>query len=118
VVDGHGYPCSHGRPVAAHVYRPGGLVHPITAPEEYAEEAHFYLAIMEEGRGAPIQSLLDVGSRQQRLPLQAHCAPRRANDLTAAMLRISEMGNPACEHVQGDMRSLRLDRTFDAVFVQ
>ena len=25
--------------------------------------------------------------------------------------------NPECEHVQGDMRTLRLGRTFDAVFV-
>ncbi|MDQ3347667.1 MAG: class I SAM-dependent methyltransferase, partial [Acidobacteriota bacterium] len=30
---------------------------------------------------------------------------------------ISRATNPECEHVKGDMRSLRLGRTFDAVFV-
>ncbi|MBV9408332.1 MAG: class I SAM-dependent methyltransferase [Candidatus Eremiobacteraeota bacterium] len=34
-----------------------------------------------------------------------------------AMLRVSRDGNPECEHVRGDMRSVRLGRTFDAVFV-
>ena len=33
------------------------------------------------------------------------------------MLAVSRGRNPECTHVQGDMRSLRLDRDFDAVFV-
>jgi hypothetical protein len=33
------------------------------------------------------------------------------------MLAVSARLNPECEHVQGDMRSVRLGRTFDAVFV-
>ena len=33
------------------------------------------------------------------------------------MLELSRSLNPECEHIQGDMRSLRLGRTFDAVFV-
>ena len=33
------------------------------------------------------------------------------------MLAVSRGLNPGCEHVLGDMRSLRLGRTFDAVFV-
>jgi hypothetical protein len=33
------------------------------------------------------------------------------------MRRISESLNPECEHVEGDMRSVRLGREFDAVFV-
>lgn len=38
-------------------------------------------------------------------------------DLSAEMLDVSRRLNPACEHVEGDMRSVRLGRTFDAVFV-
>ena len=38
-------------------------------------------------------------------------------DLSAEMLEVSRRLNPELEHVQGDMRSLRLDRTFDAVLV-
>jgi hypothetical protein len=33
------------------------------------------------------------------------------------MLAISRLLNAECEHLQGDMRTLRLDRTFDAVFI-
>jgi len=33
------------------------------------------------------------------------------------MLGVSRAANPDCEHVEGDMRTLRLGRTFDAVFV-
>ena len=34
------------------------------------------------------------------------------------MLALSQRLNPECEHVQGDMRSVRLRRTFDAVLIQ
>src|SRR5918992_3356639 len=33
------------------------------------------------------------------------------------MREISRKLNPECEHTPGDMRTVRLDRTFDAVFV-
>jgi SAM-dependent methyltransferase len=38
-------------------------------------------------------------------------------DLSPQMLEVSRALNPECEHLQGDMRSLRLGRTFDAVFI-
>jgi SAM-dependent methyltransferase len=38
-------------------------------------------------------------------------------DLSADMLAVSAILNPECEHLAGDMRTLRLGRTFDAVFV-
>ena len=38
-------------------------------------------------------------------------------DLSADMLAVSRTINPECEHIQGDMRTLRLGREFDAVFV-
>ena len=36
---------------------------------------------------------------------------------SAGMLAVSRALNPECEHVQGDMRTVRLGRQFDAVFV-
>ena len=33
------------------------------------------------------------------------------------MLAVSQKLNPECEHIQGDMRTVRLDRQFDAVFI-
>jgi hypothetical protein len=38
-------------------------------------------------------------------------------DLSPGMLEVSRELNPGCEHVQGDMRTVRLGREFDAVFV-
>jgi SAM-dependent methyltransferase len=37
-------------------------------------------------------------------------------DLSEDMLATSRELNPECEHILGDMRTLRLDRDFDAVF--
>jgi hypothetical protein len=38
-------------------------------------------------------------------------------DRSPGMLDVSRTLNPECEHVQGDMRTLRLGREFDCVFV-
>jgi trans-aconitate methyltransferase len=38
-------------------------------------------------------------------------------DLSEEMLVVSRRLNPECEHLLGDMRTLRLGRSFDAVFV-
>lgn len=38
-------------------------------------------------------------------------------DLSDEMLEVSRRLNPECEHVRGDMRTVRLGRSFDAVFV-
>jgi SAM-dependent methyltransferase len=38
-------------------------------------------------------------------------------DLSPQMLAVSRALNPECEHLEGDIRTLRLGRTFDAVFV-
>jgi SAM-dependent methyltransferase len=38
-------------------------------------------------------------------------------DLSPDMLRVSKELNPECEHIEGDMRTLRLGRRFDGVFV-
>ncbi|MBM3496947.1 MAG: class I SAM-dependent methyltransferase, partial [Armatimonadetes bacterium] len=38
-------------------------------------------------------------------------------DISEAMQNVSRTINSACEHVIGDMRTLRLPRRFDAVFV-
>jgi len=38
-------------------------------------------------------------------------------DLSPQMLNVSRKLNPECEHVKGDIRTIRLGRTFDAVFI-
>jgi SAM-dependent methyltransferase len=38
-------------------------------------------------------------------------------DVSPGMLEVSRRLNPECEHIQGDMRTIRLGRAFDAVFI-
>jgi SAM-dependent methyltransferase len=38
-------------------------------------------------------------------------------DLSEEMLQVSRRLNPECEHLRGDMRTVRLGRQFDSVFV-
>jgi SAM-dependent methyltransferase len=90
--------------------------HLLTAPEEYSDEAAFVLTALREVAEGPVATLLELGSgggntashlkRDLRLTL---------TDLSAEMLALSESINPECEHLPGDMRTLRLGRTFDAV---
>jgi SAM-dependent methyltransferase len=93
--------------------------HLITAPEGYAEEADFYFRTIAGASSSPPQSLLELGSGGGNNAFHyKHRVPTvTLTDLSADMLRISKRINPECEHVQGDMRMLRLGRTFDAVFV-
>ncbi|MGI9649550.1 MAG: shikimate kinase, partial [Acidimicrobiia bacterium] len=93
--------------------------HLLTAPADYEEEAAFYLARLQEAATRPIETLLELGSGGGN---NASHMKRHANltltDRSSAMLDLSRTINPECEHVVGDMRSVRLGRRFDAVFVQ
>ena len=91
--------------------------HLLTPPQDYAEEAAFYRDVFASvvGRGA---TLLELGSgggnNASHLAADFRCT---LTDLSPAMLEQSRRINPGCEHVAGDMRTLRLGRTFDAVLV-
>lgn len=92
--------------------------HLLTAPEDYAEEEAFYSAILVEVSAEPPRTLLELGCGGGNMA--SHYKRRFAatlTDLSEEMLALSRRINPECEHVQGDMRTLRLGRTFDAVFV-
>jgi SAM-dependent methyltransferase len=89
----------------------------VSAPEEYLEEATFVASLLNSGE-RPVREVLELGSgggnnafhlkRQFTMTLM---------DLSADMLEVSRTINRECEHHQGDMRSFRLGRSFDAVFV-
>ena len=91
--------------------------HLLTAPADYAVEAERYRTlILEEVPNA--RTLLELGSGggNNASHLQEHFTCT-LSDLSPQMLTLSRELNPDCEHVLGDMRTLRLGRTFDAVFV-
>jgi SAM-dependent methyltransferase len=93
--------------------------HLLTTPEEYAEESAFFLRLFTEALGVPPRSLLELGSGGGNMAshYKRDVAHVTLTDLSAPMLALSERLNPEAEHVHGDMRSLRLGRVFDAVFV-
>ena len=92
--------------------------HLLTHPADYAEEAAFYLRVFTEVLGAPPRTLLELGSGGGCMASHYKQLVRATlTDLSPQMLALSRSINPECEHIQGDMRTLRLKRTFDAVLV-
>ena len=86
--------------------------------EDHLEEAEAYEAALVRGIDGRAETLLELGSGAGN---NAYYLKRRfrctLTDLSEPMLVLSREINPDCEHVLADMRTLRLDRTFDAVFV-
>ncbi|MFO7572623.1 MAG: class I SAM-dependent methyltransferase [Gaiellaceae bacterium] len=91
--------------------------HLVTDPSEYEEEADFVVRVVERTIEGDATILLELGSGggNNASHLKRHFACT-LTDLSAQMLELSRTLNPECEHLIGDMRSLRLGRTFDVVF--
>ncbi len=90
----------------------------LSAPEMYEEDAAAYAAILQQVGTPPVRTCLELGcgGGNNASFLSAHFE-MTLTDGSAEMLAVSRRLNPSCPHVQGDMRTLRLDQTFDAVFV-
>ncbi len=89
----------------------------ISQPADYADEAAYFARILRSA-SIPVRDVLELGSGggNNASHLKAEYAMTLV-DLSAGMLEVSRRLNPECEHHQGDMRTVRLDRLFDAVFV-
>src|SRR5215510_5968065 len=92
--------------------------HLLSAPPDYAEEAEFARSLFVDASSTPPLTVLEIGSGggNNASHLKAHFRMTLV-DLSQAMLDLSRKLNPECEHIQGDMRALRLGRLFDAVFI-
>lgn len=113
-----------------HFYRQLARYWPLISPvAEYAGEAAEFIRVL---RGAlsiahPLpaahavpaaHTLLELGSGGGHNAFYMKQAfALTLVDVSADMLAVSARLNPECEHIVGDMRSLRLARTFDIVFV-
>ncbi len=90
----------------------------LSRPEDYAEEAAFYERQLRAACDRPPTTLLELGSGGGN---NASYLKRSFDvvlvDRSPEMLAVSRVLNPECEHHAGDMRSIRLDRLFDLVFV-
>lgn len=92
--------------------------HLLTHPSDYAEEAAFSTRVFEAASVTAPRTLLELGSGGGNNA--SHMKARftlTLTDISPEMLALSRGINPECEHIQGDMRTLRLGRAFDCVFI-
>ncbi len=89
---------------------------PVISPSvEYADDAAVIGGIFAAA-ARPVRSVLDLGCGGGHVALYLKDGRSMTLvDLSAEMLAVSRQLNPDCEHVQGDMRTIRLGRQFDAV---
>jgi hypothetical protein len=91
----------------------------LSPPDEYADEAADLLPRLGALDRSPRRpSLLELGAGGGSLAW--HLKPFfrcTLTDRSPAMLAVSRAINPECEHLEGDMRSLRLGRLFEVVLI-
>jgi SAM-dependent methyltransferase len=92
---------------------------PLISPVgEYEQDAAALAAVFASAE-LPVRTVLDLGSGGGHVAV--HLRQRRLDltlvDRSDSMLAVSRTLNPECEHVPGDMRTIRLGRLFDAVLV-
>jgi hypothetical protein len=90
----------------------------VDPPADHAGEAAGYQAALERAIVPAPRTLLELGAgaghNASHLKRRFRCT---LTDRSEDMLALSRQLNPECEHLPGDMRTLRLGRTFDAVLV-
>ena len=91
---------------------------PLISPvEEYREEAAF-AATQLASASIPVTEVLELGSGGGHTAAHLKASfEMTLVDISEEMLEVSRRINPECEHQRGDMRTVRLGRSFDAVFV-
>jgi SAM-dependent methyltransferase len=87
-------------------------------PIHYVEEVDDLLPTLLAAPDAPPRTLLELGCGGGSIAYHVkRSLTLTLTDVSPQMLEVSRTVNPECEHLQGDMRSLNLDRQFDLVFV-
>ena len=92
---------------------------PILSPsDDVREEAEAYAQAIVEGAGIPVKTLLHLGSGAGALDqvFKRHFRVTGV-DLSPGMLEIARRLNPEVTYHEGDMRSVDLHETFDAVAI-
>jgi SAM-dependent methyltransferase len=90
----------------------------MSGPEEFKHEAALFTRVLKKATKPAPHTLLELGGGSGFVA--SHLKSRfkmTLVDLSPNMLAISRGLNPELEHLEGDIRTLRLRRTFDAVFV-
>ena len=90
----------------------------LSVSADYEEEAAIFMEALDELAPRPIRTMLELGcGGGANASFMKQRYDMTLTDLSARMLDQSKKINPDLEHLEGDMRTLRLGRTFDAVFI-
>ena len=90
----------------------------ISSPNDYEEEAAFFAQSLVQESTRPVRRVLELGcGGGNNASFLSERFEMTLTDVSPGMLEVSRELNPNCEHVRSDMRTLRLGRQFDAVFV-
>lgn len=91
----------------------------LTPPPGYAADADEVLRLLREHMSPPPETALELGSGGGHLASHLMGSLRMSlSDLSPEMVTVSRRLNPDAEHFEGDMRTLRLGRSFDAVIIR
>jgi SAM-dependent methyltransferase len=90
----------------------------LSPPADYEEEIEDLLARLGAELPAEGATLLELGAGGGSFASHLkHRFRLTLTDVSPAMLAVSRGINPECEHIVGDMRTLRLDREFHMVLI-
>ena len=90
----------------------------ISPPEDYVPESEFFANLMKEHLETEPRTLLHLGcgGGHNDHTLKQHFGVTGV-DISPEMLGLARKLNPDVTYVEGDMRTVRLERTFDAVAI-
>jgi len=90
----------------------------ISPPEHYVDETEHFCKVIKEYSHINVKTLLNLGcgGGHNDHTLQRHFGVTGL-DISEAMLKLAGRLNPKITYLLGDMRSVRLDKTFDAVTI-
>jgi len=89
-----------------------------SSPAEYRRDAAHFIRVLRKSTTPPPRTVLELGSGGGNSAF--HLKKRfemTLVDISPPMLAVSRALNPECAHIEGDIRTVRLGRSFDAVFV-
>ena len=90
----------------------------LSPPEDYAEESEDLLPRLGRRAVSHGATLLELGSGGGSFAFHLkHRFRLTLTDVSPAMLAVNRAVNPECEHLVGDMRTMRLGRRFDVVLM-
>jgi len=90
----------------------------ISPPEDYVEETEQFCTVIREHSQVKVKTLLHLGcgGGHNDYTLKQHFEVTGI-DVSESMLKLARQLNPEVTYSPGDMRSLRLEQTFDAVTI-